>query len=113
MTDSIVQEFQLNCVQERAFRIVADHACKPAAEKLKMYIGGMGGTGKTQVLKALVKFFKLRNELHRFVVVAPTGTAAALLAGSMYHSLFGLGERADDLIPKNLLAQLRGCLQGV
>jgi hypothetical protein len=23
-----------------------------------MYIGGMGGTGKTQVIKALIKFFE-------------------------------------------------------
>lgn len=57
-----------------------------------MYIGGMGGTGKTQVLKALVKFFELKNEAHRILIVAPTGTAAALLGGFTYHSAFRIND---------------------
>jgi len=77
-----VEDFHLNQEQKRAFHIVSNHACNRNYEQLKMYIGGMGGTGKTQVLKALVQFFKKRNETHCFVIVAPTGTAAALLAGS-------------------------------
>ena len=35
-------------------------------------------------------FYKSRNESHRFVVLAPTGTAAALLHGSTYHSFLGV-----------------------
>ena len=52
-----------------------------------MYLGGMGGTGKSQVIKALSQFFTGRNEAHHFITVAPTGTAAALLGGSTYHSM--------------------------
>ena len=52
----------------------------------------MGGTGKSQVLKALSYFFETRNESHRFTIVAPTGSAAALLGGSTYHYLFGINE---------------------
>lgn len=44
-----------------------------------MHIGGMGGTGKSQVLKALMDFFECKKQSHQFVVVAPTGSAAALL----------------------------------
>ena len=55
-----------------------------------MYLGGMGGTGKSQILAALSDFFALRKEAHRFVIVAPTGSAAALLGGSTYHSMFGI-----------------------
>ena len=55
-----------------------------------MYLGSMGGTGKSQVIKSLMHFFKSRNESHRFVVLAPTGTAAALLQGSTYHSFLGV-----------------------
>jgi len=51
---------------------------------LKLYIGGMGGTGKSQVIKALISFFEQRKESHRMIIVAPTGSAAALLAGSTY-----------------------------
>src|SRR5882762_7877117 len=36
------------------------------------------------------ELFKSRNESHRFVVLAPTGTAAALLHGSTYHSILGV-----------------------
>jgi len=36
-----------------------------------MYVGGMAGTGKSQVIKALMNFFKSRNESHRFVVLHP------------------------------------------
>ena len=42
-----------------------------------MYVGGMAGTGKSQVIKALMDFFKSRNESHQFIVLAPTGTAAS------------------------------------
>ena len=45
--DSTAKLFQLNTEQERAFRIVANHASEPQAEKLKMYLGGMAGTGKS------------------------------------------------------------------
>ncbi len=63
--------FSLNEEQERAFRLVANHSTSPYNDQLKMYIAGMGGTGKSQVLKALIKFFQLRKEEHRIIIVAP------------------------------------------
>ena len=54
----IASEFSLNREQDHAFRIVANHACNPGSDQLKMHVGGMGGTGKSQVLKALIKFFE-------------------------------------------------------
>src|SRR5882762_1270740 len=90
LIEDVIGKFKLNSEQERAFRIVANHAVTPGAEQLIMYVGGMGGTGKSQVIKALMDFFKSRNESHRFVVLAPTGTAAALLHGSTYHSFLGV-----------------------
>ena len=86
LIEHVIQKFLLNSEQERAFRILANHAVTPGAEQLIMYLGGMGGTGKSQVIKALIHFFKSRNESHRFVVLAPTGTAAALLHGLTYYS---------------------------
>jgi hypothetical protein len=79
LIDLTVRTFSLNTEQERAFRIIANHAVSKNLEQLRMYLGGMGGTGKTQVIKALSAFFKGRNESHRFIIVAPTGTAAALV----------------------------------
>ena len=88
--DSTVKEYQLNKEQERAFRIVANHASSRSKQQLKMYLGGMGGTGKSQVIKALKAFFEKRHEAHRMRILAPTGTAAALLGGFTYHSILGI-----------------------
>ncbi|KIM35721.1 hypothetical protein M413DRAFT_52319, partial [Hebeloma cylindrosporum] len=104
-----IGKYNLNEEQERAFRIVANHAVSPCSEQLKMYIGGVGGTGKSQVLKALSHFFAVRNESHRFVVVAPTGSAAALLGGSTYHYMFGINEYSGN----SNFPQIRGRLAGV
>jgi predicted AAA+ superfamily ATPase len=56
--DNTVIEYMLNNEQERAFRIVANHATMAKPSQLKMYLGGMGGTGKSQVIKALTAFFE-------------------------------------------------------
>jgi len=88
--DAIVVEFSLNKEQERAFRIIANHAASSTTEQLKMYLGGMGGTGKSQVIKAVTTMFERKKESHRFIVLAPTGSAAALLNGFTYHSALGV-----------------------
>ena len=94
--NTVIQRFKLNQEQERAFRIVANHATIDNPTQLKMYLGGMGGTGKSQVLKALVEFFKERNESHRIMILAPTGSAAALLNGSTYHSVLGINSEGHQ-----------------
>ncbi|EFI28054.1 hypothetical protein CC1G_14080 [Coprinopsis cinerea okayama7 len=96
IVNSTIAKFSLNKEQTRAFKIVANHACSPSPEQLKMYLGGMGGTGKSQVIKALISMFSSRSESHRFMVVAPTGTAAALLNGSTYHSALGIINRSNS-----------------
>lgn len=95
---NITKEFTLNEEQERAFRIIANHAIENSGEQLKMYLGGMAGTGKSQVIKALIHLFKSREEGYRFLCLAPTGAAAALIGGSTYHSIlkFNQGNADDD-----------------
>ena len=77
--EDISSHFHLNQEQDCAFRIVANHACDPDSEHLKMYIGSMAGTGKSQVLCALSELFSWRKELYCLLILAPTGSAAALL----------------------------------
>jgi hypothetical protein len=76
-----IASFTLNEEQARAFGIVANYATLKHPEQLKMYLGGMAGTGKSQVIKALIHFFQERNESYRFTCVAPTGSAASLIGG--------------------------------
>ena len=115
LIEDVVEKFELTSDQERAFRIVANHAVSPGSEQLMMYVGGMGGTGKSQVIKALMDFFKSRNESHRFVVLAPTGTAAALLHGSTYHSFLGVPIDGQTALRNENTnnAQVRARLDGV
>jgi hypothetical protein len=111
--DMICKEYSLNDEQERAFRIIANHVILPNSEPLKMYIGGMGGTGKSRVLKAISSFFESRNEAYRFIVVAPTGAAAALLSGSTYHSVLGINDMSSESQATKALQQVRTRLLGV
>ena len=111
-TQDVSKRFNLNEEQDWVFRIVANHACSPDSDQLKMNIAGMVGTGKSQVLKALVQFFKLRKESHRFIIVAPTRSAAALLQGSTYHSVFGINSDGKE-ISGIQLAQVKERLEGV
>ena len=111
--DSVKRMFHLNADQECAFHIVANHSCLPDSEKLKMHIGGMGGTGKFQVLKVLMELFRRKKESHRFIIVAPTGSAAALLGGSTYHYMFGINDFASIKSANLQLAEVKQRLQGV
>ncbi|KAF8577204.1 hypothetical protein K439DRAFT_1254923, partial [Ramaria rubella] len=88
--DDTIHEYGLKPDQEYAFRIVGNHAVQPSGEQLKMYLGGMAGTGKSQVIKVLAHFFEECNEPDRFQLIAPTGAASALIGGTTYHSLLGI-----------------------
>ena len=110
--DNICKKFTLNEEQERAFKIIAHHITMPHCDQLKMYIGGIGRTGKSRVISAISDYFAHQNESFRFVIVAPTGSAAALIGGSTYHSVFGINDKTGKVSEK-ILAQVRAQLKGV
>jgi PIF1-like helicase len=109
--DKISSQFSLNEEQKRAYHIIiTQHVISKTPVKLRMYLGGMGGTGKSQVSKALMCFFDQKGELHRFITVAPTGSAAAIIGGSTYHSIFGIYENSNS---KKTLGEVKARLEGV
>jgi hypothetical protein len=87
--DKVITLFSLNNEQAKVFCIIANHASSIAPDQLLMYMGGMGGTGKSTVIRALEAFFNERKEPYCFALLAPTGTAAALIGGTTYHSFLG------------------------
>jgi hypothetical protein len=95
IVEDTIRMFSLNEEQERAFRIIANHASSLAPEPLRMYLGGIGGTGKSQLLKAVSRMFNARNESHRFLIVGPTGTSASLLGGHTFHRALGIYSRTE------------------
>ena len=108
-----IKFFNLNVEQQRAFCIIANHASCPGADQLRMYIAGIAGTGKSQVIKAVTQYFTDVNELHRFVILGPTGTSAALQNGSTYHSFLGITPNSSIRNEASAIAQLKARLEGV
>ncbi|PSR87074.1 hypothetical protein PHLCEN_2v5260, partial [Hermanssonia centrifuga] len=100
--ESVSTRFSLNADQRKAFTIAASHLISIQNEPLKMYLGGMAGTGKSQVIKALSTFLEDRREAHRFAITAPTGSAASIIGGSTYHSLLGILKTGDSGSPLTL-----------
>lgn len=103
----ISSRFRLNEEQRRAFTIILEHHLGRPKDQLLMYLGGMGGTGKSQVIKAVTTFFMETGDAQCVAVLAPTGTAAALLGGSTYHSFLGVGTRidaSDEPIPRGKIS---------
>ncbi|EPS93696.1 hypothetical protein FOMPIDRAFT_1085568, partial [Fomitopsis schrenkii] len=86
----IAQEFTLNEEQLLAFGLVTGHLHRHDSTPLRMYIGGIGGTGKSTVIKSIMAFLRARGEANRFLVLAPTGTAACNIDGQTYHSALGI-----------------------
>ena len=111
---SIISRYTLNEEQTRAFRIVADHMHHHKREPLRMYLGGMAGSGKSRVLLALTTFLEERNESHRLLVLGPTGSSAALVGGSTYHSVLKFNGRFDDeSVGTSSLETVRGTFEFV
>lgn len=111
--NEIIADFALNEGQKKAFKIISNHATMVAPEQLLMHLGGMGGTGKSTVIKALSAFFKRRNEEFRFVLLGPTGTSAALIGGSTYHTYLGINTQAKKGNAAATLEDVRERMQGV
>ena len=102
--EKIVTEMHLsnNPEQDRAFRIVAEHVCNSVNDaQLLMYIAGVGGTGKTHVIRAILRLFELLGRSQEIMVGAPTGAAALNIGGYTVHSLMMLPcSKLKTILPK-------------
>ena len=93
IVDDTIRKYSLNKKQRKAFELSIENVIKrykkEETEQLIAYIGGPGGTGKSQVIKAIVDFHKKIKVKHTLKLTAPTGTAAKNIGGSTCHTLFG------------------------
>ncbi|KAF8176119.1 hypothetical protein K438DRAFT_1607639 [Mycena galopus ATCC 62051] len=76
-----------NPEQECALRIVANHFISRTDNQLLIYVGGMGGTGKSHVIEAIVELFNQCGYSERVLVSAPTGFAVVLISRYTIHAL--------------------------
>ncbi|XP_066924965.1 uncharacterized protein [Clytia hemisphaerica] len=92
--DNIVSEFSLNPKQETAFKLATSNIVKRIrkedTQQIMAYVGGPGGTGKSQVIKAVVR---LHDELRirpQLWLCAYMGSAAKHIGFTTITSLAGL-----------------------
>ncbi|CAF4521081.1 unnamed protein product [Rotaria sp. Silwood2] len=105
--NSIIDEFTLNKEQRAAFLIITSHLdgdnrCRTGDNngQLIMCIPGCGGTGKSQLIRALTKYFLITKRMQMMRKLAPTGIAAAEIDGMTIHSF--LGEQRNSGKPRTI-----------
>ncbi|KAG1828294.1 hypothetical protein EV424DRAFT_1318595, partial [Suillus variegatus] len=79
--------------QERAFRLVGEHFIQDDGEQLLMFMTGIGESGKSHVIRAIVELFRRCGSTKRLTLSAPTGSAAVLIEGYTIHALTFLPKR--------------------
>ena len=69
----------------------ADHPYDSTQRKQTLlYVGGEGGTGKSQIVKAIEAGMSLIERKHEVILMAPTGAAADNIGGNTYHTSLGI-----------------------
>ncbi|CAF4619295.1 unnamed protein product, partial [Rotaria sp. Silwood2] len=92
----IIRQFTLSTQQKYAFIIITshldgeNHACTDTIDhQLLMCIPGCGGTGKSQLIRAITKYFQVTKRDKMLRKLAPTSIAAAEIDGLTIHSFLG------------------------
>ncbi|EGO28232.1 hypothetical protein SERLADRAFT_366069 [Serpula lacrymans var. lacrymans S7.9] len=70
---------------------------------ITLYIAGIGGSGKSHVINAIVEFFNRCNCSNELLLSAPTGCAAVLIDGYTIHSLTFLPKSQHKLNQRMLI----------
>ena len=69
----------------------ASHAYDTSKRDQKLlYVGGEGGVGKSQIIKAIVAGMDLIYRKEEVILMAPTGAAADSISGNTYHTALGI-----------------------
>ena len=98
LTELVKTHFPLNEKQELIVKRVLsgaltwkDHAYDASKrDQMLLYVGGEGGVGKSQVIKAIVAGMDLIRRRNEVILLAPTGAAADNIGGSTIHTALGM-----------------------
>ena len=97
--DSIISliksQYQLNGKQMLVIRALFDRILCPVPinttkDQFLLYLGGVGGVGKTYLIKAFLFGLSIVQKQEDVLLTASTGAAAANVGGSTYHSALAL-----------------------
>ncbi|KAG1890325.1 hypothetical protein F4604DRAFT_1539035, partial [Suillus subluteus] len=76
-----------NAEQEMSLRIISEHFIQGEVNQLLMFLTGIGGSGKSHVIRAMVEMFRRCGVPDKLTLSAPTGSAAVLIDGYTIHAL--------------------------
>ena len=82
------------CIQGFSLCQEQAHALRLVAAGKNVFLTGSAGTGKSQVLRAVVRFF--RTHRVRTDVLAPTGIAALNVGGKTVHTYAGWSAKSQE-----------------
>ena len=106
----VITEYNLNKKQKVAFEMAVKNVVKnyrnQETEQIIGYVGGPGGTGKSQVIKSIVELHKRLKMKNSLKLCANTGTAAKHIGGSTTTTLFGFGSQKNTAKLQNIFEKV-------
>lgn len=109
VVERVIEEMHVNDNREqcRAIRIIAKHVIA-GGPQLLMYVAGVGGTGKSHLIKTFVLLMDRLGRRNELLLGAPTGIAAVLIGGYTMHSLSMTSPHRKSKSSQELVALWRG-----
>jgi ATP-dependent exoDNAse (exonuclease V) alpha subunit len=98
-TDSVMTlvhtQYKLNNKQSMVAKALFNRILDPVSvttvdDQFLLYLGGVGGVGKTHLIKAFIFGLSITQKHHDVLLTASTGAAAANINGATYHSALAL-----------------------
>jgi hypothetical protein len=77
-------------------RILHPVQIKSVRDQFLLYLGGIGGVGKTHLIKAFMFGLSIMQKHEDVLLTASTGAAAANINGATYHSALGYGKNGNQ-----------------
>ena len=97
----ITSQYPLNQKQQMITRALFLRILHPipinsARDQFFLYLSGVGGVGKTHLIKAFMFSLSIMQKHDDVLLTASTGAAAANVTGATYHSALGFGNNGNQ-----------------
>jgi hypothetical protein len=92
----VTSRYPLNQKQRIIIRILHPVRINSVGDQFLLYLGGIGGVGKTHLIKALMFALSIIRKHDDVLLTASTGAAAANINGATYHSALGFGNNGNQ-----------------
>lgn len=97
----VATQYPLNKKQRLVIRALIQRVLYPVQissvhDQFLLYLGGIGGVGKTHLIKAFIFGLSILLKQNDVLLTASTGAAAANINGATYHSALGFGTNGNQ-----------------